>query len=159
MTLMNKTVLICLTIIVSVFSISGYAQASEERMVIYASHPTKLVDYFVNKFKEKYGNIEVDLITGGTGELLGRVQAEKNRPQGDVMFGGGSFTGGSAPELFLPYNSPALEGISPAFLDPKGYNAPFDAFTMVIVYNKDWLLRMNFHNDGLIWRIQNGRAG
>jgi iron(III) transport system substrate-binding protein len=55
-------------------------------MVIYASHPTKLVDYFVNKFKEKYGSIEVDLITGGTGELLGRVQAEKNRPQGDIMF-------------------------------------------------------------------------
>jgi iron(III) transport system substrate-binding protein len=99
--LINKIVLIGLTIIVSVFSTSGYAQASEERMVIYASHPTKLVDYFVNKFKEKYGSIEVDLITGGTGELLGRVQAEKNRPQGDIMFGGGSFTGGSAPELFF----------------------------------------------------------
>src|SRR5690606_34568468 len=26
---------------------------------------------------------------------------------------------------------------SEEFLDPQGYNAPFDAFTMVIVYNKD----------------------
>ncbi len=137
MKIINKVVLVCMTIIVSVFSTGTYALASEKRMVIYASHPTKLVDYFVNKFKEKYGSIEVDLITGGTGELLGRVQAEKNRPQGDIMFGGGSFTGGSAPELFLPYKSPALDGISPAFLDPKGYNAPFDAFTMVIVYNKN----------------------
>ena len=39
--------------------------------------------------------------------------------------------------FFLPYDSPALAGISPAFHDPKGYNAPFDAFTMIIVYNKN----------------------
>lgn len=132
-----KIVLVGLTIVVSFVSAIVETKAAEKRMVIYASHPTKLVDYFVERFKEKYGNIEVDLITGGTGELLGRVQAEKNRPQGDIMFGGGSYTGGSAPELFLPYDSPALDGISPAFHDPKGYNAPFDAFTMVIVYNKN----------------------
>ena len=64
MKIINKVVLVCLTIIVSVFSTGTYALASEKRMVIYASHPTKLVDYFVNKFKEKYGSIEVDLITG-----------------------------------------------------------------------------------------------
>jgi len=96
-----KILLVGLAIVVSVVSVIGETKAAEKRMVIYASHPTKLVDYFVEKFKDKYGNIEVDLITGGTGELLGRVQAEKNRPQGDIMFGGGSYTGGSAPELFF----------------------------------------------------------
>lgn len=109
----------------------------ERRLVIYASHPTEMVDFYVNRFKEQYGDIEVELITGGTGELLSRVQAERGRPQGDIMWGGGSHTGGSAPDLFLPYTSPVLNEISPAFHDPAGFNAPFDAFTMVIVYNKD----------------------
>ena len=68
-----KIVLVGLTIVVSFVSAIVETEAAEKRMVIYASHPTKLVDYFVERFKEKYGNIEVDLITGGTGELLGRV--------------------------------------------------------------------------------------
>ena len=109
----------------------------ERRLVIYASHPTEMVDLYVERFKQRYGDIEVELITGGTGELLSRVQAERGRPQGDIMWGGGSHTGGSAPDLFLPFDSNALDGISPAFHDPMGFNAPFDAFTMVIVYNKN----------------------
>ena len=116
---------------------AGSAATPERRLVIYASHPTEMVDFFVRRFQERYPNVEVDLITGGTGELLSRVQAESGRPQGDVMWGGGSHTGGAAPQLFLPYDSPALQGISEEFRDPKGYNAPFDAFTMVIVYNKN----------------------
>ena len=48
-----KMVLVGLTIVVSVVSVIGETKAAEKRMVIYASHPTKLVDYFVDKFKEK----------------------------------------------------------------------------------------------------------
>src|SRR5690606_22262955 len=119
----------------------GFAAAAQElvpekRLVLYASHPTEMIDYFVARFKEKY-DVEVDLVYGDTGELLARIRAEADRPQADILWGGGAHTGASAPELFLPYQSPALEGISEEYLDPNGYNAPFDAFTMVIVYNKD----------------------
>ena len=108
----------------------------EQRLVLYASHPTEMVDFFVERFTAEYG-VEVDLVYGGTGELLARIRAEVDRPQADLMWGGGSHTGSSAPELFLPYDSAALEGIAEELRDPNGYNAPFDAFTMVIVYNKD----------------------
>lgn len=108
----------------------------EGRLVLYASHPTEMIDFFVKRFEEEYG-VQVDLVYGGTGELLARIRAEANRPQADILWGGGAHTGASAPDLFVPYDSPALDGISEEFLDPMGYNAPFDAFTMVIVYNKD----------------------
>ncbi|MEX2445596.1 MAG: extracellular solute-binding protein [Alkalispirochaeta sp.] len=140
---MHKVVLSVLAVLVLVsgmaFAAGAGESASEEedRLVIYASHPTEMVDYFVEAFQAKYGEVEVELITGGTGELLSRVQAERDRPQGDIMWGGGSHTGGSAPDLFAKYESPALDGISEEFHDPEGYNAPFDAFTMVIVYNTD----------------------
>ena len=107
----------------------------EDELVLYASHPTEMVDFFVDRFTEEYPDVTVDLITGGTGELLSRVEAEADSPQGDIMWGGGSHTGGSAPDLFEPYDSEALDDIAEEFHDPEGYNAPFDAFTMVIVYN------------------------
>lgn len=108
----------------------------EDRLVLYASHPTEMIDFFVERFQEHH-DVEVDLVYGGTGELLARIGAEADRPQADLMWGGGAHTGASAPELFAPYDSPALEGISEEFHDPEGYNAPFDAFTMVIIYNKN----------------------
>jgi len=129
-----------LVFVLSLMMVIGPALAQEivpeKRLVLYASHPTEMVDFFVKKFQEKY-DVQVDLVYGGTGELLSRIRAEANRPQADILWGGGAHTGASAPELFLPYDSPALEGIREEFLDPHGYNAPFDAFTMVIVYNKD----------------------
>lgn len=112
------------------------ALAQSDRLTLYVSHPTEMVDFYVERFTAATG-IDVDIVYGGTGELLARIGAEAARPQADIMWGGGSHTGASAPELFRPYDSPALEDISEAMRDPAGYNAPFDAFTMVIVYNKD----------------------
>lgn len=115
----------------------GDATGGSDELVIYASHPTEMVDHFVAAFQDENPGIEVDLITGGTGDLLGRIQAEADRPQGDILWGGSSTTGGSSPELFTSYDSDALDGIDEAYLDPAGYNAPSDAFAMVIVYNTD----------------------
>lgn len=105
-------------------------------LVLYTSTPTDQVDFYVKAFEEKTG-IKTEIITGGTGDLLNRVKAEAGRPQGDILWGGSSTTGGSEPDLFVPYTPPEASQIDPAFLDPAGYNAPFDAFTMVIVYNKN----------------------
>lgn len=130
--------LLATTAVVSLL-VGGAATAQNApsgRLMLYVSHPTEMVDYYVEQFSAETG-VVVDIVYGGTGELLARIGAEAARPQADVMWGGGSHTGASAPELFRPYDSPALEGISEEMRDPAGYNAPFDAFTMVIVYNKD----------------------
>ena len=125
----------CALVLMPLFGAAA-AQELEDRLVLYASHPTEMIDFFVDRFQQEHA-VEVDLVYGGTGELLARINAEAGRPQADLMWGGGSHTGASAPELFVPYDSDALEGISEEFLDPAGYNAPFDAFTMVIVYNTE----------------------
>lgn len=114
---------------------SGSDNANE--LVVYASHPTEMVDYFVKAFEDENPGVHVDLVTGGTGDLISRVQAEEGRPQGDILWGGSSTTGGSQPDLFTPYDSSVLDEIDDAFKDPDGYNAPSDAFTMVILYNKN----------------------
>lgn len=130
---------VAITALVAACSDSGTPSkpAASNALVLYASHPTEMVDYFVKAFEKENPGVKVELITGGTGDLLGRVKAEKDRPQGDLLWGGSSTTGGSAPELFVKYDSPAMKDIGKEFQDPSGYNAPFDAFAMVIVYNKE----------------------
>ena len=70
------------------------------------SHPSEMVDHFTKMFGDKYG-IRVTTVKAGTGELLNwRIRAERNRPAADVMWGGFSDTGASAPDLFDKYSSP-----------------------------------------------------
>lgn len=116
--------------------VSAFAQTNEGKLVVYASHPSEMVDFFAEAFGKKYG-IEVSTIKAGTGELLNRVKAEASRPEADVLWGGFSDTGGSMPDLFEPYQSPELANIEPAMLDPKGYNTPFGASLMVMMANRE----------------------
>jgi len=107
----------------------------EGKLVVYASHPSEMVDHFTKMFGDKY-NIRVTTVKAGTGELLNRIRAERNRPISDVMWGGFPDTGASAPDLFEKYASPELAKVEPRMVDPTGYNTPFAASTMVIMYNK-----------------------
>lgn len=135
---MSKTLLnvLALTGLSLLAGTAAWAQGAdhEKNLVVYASHPSEMVDYFTQEFGKKYG-INVTTVKAGTGELLNRIRAEKDRPGGDVLWGGFSDTGGSAPELFEQYKSAELANIEPAMLDAKGYNTPFAASLMVIMSN------------------------
>ena len=64
------------------------AAAEEKKLVIYSAATDAQVNAVVPLFEERYG-IEVEVITGGTGELLARIDAEGDAPYCDVIFGGG----------------------------------------------------------------------
>ncbi|MGQ0663917.1 MAG: extracellular solute-binding protein [Pseudomonadota bacterium] len=111
------------------------AQDYEKELTIYASHPSEMVDFFAKDFGDRYG-VKITTIKAGTGELLNRIRAEQARPTADVMWGGFADTGASAPDLFDQYRSSALARVDAKMIDPAGYNTPFGASTMVIMYNK-----------------------
>ena len=56
--------------------------AEEKKLVIYSAATDAQVNAVVPLFEERYG-IEVEVITGGTGELLARIDAE-----GEVLYDG-----------------------------------------------------------------------
>ncbi|NPD17269.1 extracellular solute-binding protein [Xinfangfangia sp. D13-10-4-6] len=115
---------------------ASMAQDHEGKLVVYASHPSEMVDHFTEAFGKKY-SIEVLTVKAGTGELLNRIKAEASRPEADILWGGFSDTGGSMPDLFEAYQSPELASIEPSMHDAKGYNTPFAASLMVIMANRD----------------------
>lgn len=60
----------------------AFAQA---KVVIYTAAPQDLVDRVIPAF-EKASNTKVELIKGGSGDLINRLKAEKGRTTADVLF-------------------------------------------------------------------------
>ena len=64
------------------------SDTGENSLVIYSPHPLSFLNALVDDFKAKNPGINVELIGAGSGELLKRVESEKDNPLGDVLWGG-----------------------------------------------------------------------
>lgn len=113
---------------------AAFAPADGERLVIYTSHKEEVYRPIVREFEERTG-IWVDVVAGGTNELLDRIREEADRPAADVMFGGGVESLASYRECFTPYTCAGAEEIQERFRDPEGLWTPFSALPVVLVYN------------------------
>jgi len=118
----------------------SFAQAAEKELVVYASIPAEIVDLVAKQFGDKFG-VKVSSVKAGTGDLLNRLRAERNRPICDVMWAGFAGGGKSAPDLFDQYRSKELANLYPEMVDPAGFNTPYGATSMVIMYNTKLLTR------------------
>ncbi|MCR5763864.1 MAG: extracellular solute-binding protein [Treponema sp.] len=105
-------------------------------LVIYSPHPTDKIEFIIREFRQRTG-LYVNVIHGGTGELLSRLRGEElsEIPSADVFWGGGVESLESAKELFQPYISTAAKNIKPSYIDDEGLWTGFSVMTMVIVYN------------------------
>ena len=64
------------------FATQAFAQ---EKIVIYSAAPQDLIDNVIPAF-EKSSRIKVELIKGGSGDLINRLKAESGRKTADVLF-------------------------------------------------------------------------
>ena len=60
---------------------------AEGKLVVYTPNPDAEIQFILNTFAEKY-NVEIEMLSMGTGECYTRLVAEKDAPIADVMFGG-----------------------------------------------------------------------
>lgn len=120
---------------------SAFAPAEEDRLVIYTSHPQSLYEPVIREFEERTG-IWVQVETGGTAELLERLESEREQPVCDLLFGGGADSLTARRELFAPYISPETEYLDSALCCADGTWSAFSVAPVVLVYNP-MLVRMN----------------
>ena len=64
------------------------SDTGENSLIIYSPHPLSYLNALTEDFKSKNPGINVELIGAGSGELLKRVESEKDNPLGDVLWGG-----------------------------------------------------------------------
>ena len=113
---------------------SAFAPAQQERLVIYTSHKEEVWWPIVREFEERTG-IWVDVVTGGTNELLERIRLEADSPAADVMFGGGVESLESYNEYCTPYLCRDAGQIASRYRTESNLWTPFSALPVVLIYN------------------------
>jgi iron(III) transport system substrate-binding protein len=130
--------LLILTLILPQISLKVQAtdQQLESELVLYTTGEDRVIKDLVSFFNAKYPDVKVSYVLGGTGTILGRIDAEKDNPLGDVVWEiqMSRFVGAKA--YLQPYDSPMVEQAIPAeFRDPEKIFFPVSIWGTVIAYN------------------------
>lgn len=138
---MRKMKLLSLLLALVVLSGCGAASVEggtmpqpEQRLVVYTSHKEEVYRPIIREFEERTG-IWVELVTGGSYELLEQIEAEKDAPRADVMFGGGVESLESYRRLFQPTRCAHWSQITESLRQPEDCWTPFSALPLVLIYN------------------------
>jgi iron(III) transport system substrate-binding protein len=101
-------------------------------VVVYSAISTKLTQAYVDAFQKANPDTTVQVISGGSGELLTRVKAERNNPLGDVLLGPDADTFDTDLSLFESYASPEAGAFDAAAIQPDhkytGFSTNFQVF-------------------------------
>ena len=114
---------------------SSEKSASSNSLVIYCPHPLDFINPLVDDFKAKNPGINVDVIAAGTGELLKRVEAEKDNPLGDILWGGTITTVKRQIDLFENYTSTNEVSIVDIYKNVEGPFTRCDAMPSILMVN------------------------
>lgn len=118
------------------------AKTNEEytgNLVIYSPHDADPLAAGVALFEKTYPNVKVDVVAAGTGELTSRLDAEKENPICDVLWGGGADSLAAYTTLFAPYTCANDDVIADKFKDANDMWIGESPLPMVILYNKTLL--------------------
>lgn len=86
---MKKLFVLCVTCCMALVLVAcgGSSDGDDNTLVVYSPNSEGLIEAIIPAFEEETG-IKVELQQVGTGELIKKLQAEKNDPVADIMFGG-----------------------------------------------------------------------
>ncbi len=104
-----------------------------DRLVVVTSHKPEVYEPIIREF-EKTTSIWVEVISGGTNELLDELK-ERGGQMGDVMFGGGVESLGAFADCFESYESSEAAALDKGFSSKDGVYTVFSSLPMVIIYN------------------------
>jgi len=115
---------------------AGEAAQGGGDLVVYSPNSEGLINATIPLFEEKYG-VNVELIQAGTGELVKRIESEKNDPYGDVLFGGSWSTMYSNEDLWEPYVSANDANVMDAYKNECGFITSNVLDGSVLIVNTD----------------------
>ena len=113
---------------------AAFAPDDAERLVIYTSHKEEVYGPIVKEFQQRTG-IWVEVVTGGSGELLERIAMESDAPACDLMFGGGVESLAAYEDCFEPCTPAGVEFLRGVGLSADSLWTPFSSLPLVLIYN------------------------
>lgn len=121
-----------LAAIVAAGALTGVSSTQAQSVVVYNAVSPKVMTAFVEAFQKQNPGVKVDVISGGSGELLTRLQAEKANPRADVLVGPDIDVFDAAIDLFEGYKSKEDAAFPRTAVGPDnkyyGFSTNFQAF-------------------------------
>ena len=112
----------------------GAAQA--QNVVLYSSNNTETIETALEAVKKKSPSLNVQPVTGGTGTMMKRIEAEAQNPRGDLFWSGGFGTLGAYRQHLQPYRPADLDKIPAEFRGPDDLWVGTNVHVMVLMVNE-----------------------
>lgn len=113
----------------------SYRPEDGNQLTVYTSHKASVYLPIIREFEERTG-IWVDIVDGGTNEMLDTIRREQDAPKADVMFGGGVESLDAYQDCFVPYTTSEADAIAEAYRNTDACWTPFSALPVVLIYNR-----------------------
>src|SRR5690349_4978820 len=108
--------------------------AAQQRIVIYSSNDATLNKLVATEFTKATG-IQADVVSAGSGVVVKRVETEKDRPQGDIVWGVSRSLLQSNVQYFDAYASQNKDAIPAEFRDPQNRWIGTNLHLLVVLQN------------------------
>ena len=135
---MNFTRRQSLASIAATLAVPAWAQGAGS-VVVYTSNNAQAFEAVTEAARKRLPGVKLSAITGGSGQLLRRLEAEAAKPQGDVFWSSSANTLGAFTPLFEPYRSPELAAIPKALQHPTGLWSAANVHVVVAMINRNQL--------------------
>lgn len=106
--------------------------------VLYTSNPVPAYEAVQAAVRAEAG-LSLGVITGGSGVLLRRIEAETSAPQGDVFWSSSANTLGAFETLFEAYDSPVLAAMPDNLRYPGDLFLPANVHVVTMLVNTEQL--------------------
>ncbi|MBQ9630294.1 MAG: extracellular solute-binding protein [Treponema sp.] len=134
-----KKILLFVSMLLLVVSCSKKEQSatgSGDTLILYTARAESLNNAVIENFVQDTG-IKVEIVTGGTGEVVKRVQSEAANPRGDVLWAGSEAQLSEYTNLLEHYISPEDKNLFEGYRNKSGYfSNAFTDPTVFIVNNE-----------------------
>lgn len=134
------TLLLLVTMVTSIAcSSSKKSSGSHKELTVYTALPDTEIPVYLEAFESETG-IKVNYIRLSAGEIMAKLQVEKNNPQASVWYGGpiDTFIAATGEGLLAKYESSEIANIPDEYKDPNGYWSPFYVGALGFAVHKDW---------------------
>lgn len=116
-----------------------YALSEENKLVIYTAHKEEIYKPIVKEFEERTG-IWVELVAGGTNQMLEQIAFEEGVESADIMFGGGVDSLSAYESYFQPYVTAQEKNLDLTYASKTDSYTVFSKLPIVFVYNTKLVL-------------------
>lgn len=142
-------IIICLSLVRSCRNKATLSDDTQkEDLVIYSAHPIELLRPLIKEFESRTG-LSVKVVLGGTGELIDRIEEEKDAPVADIIWSGSLSTLKPQMYLFEDYTSKNEEYIYDDFKNREGVLTRFSDIPSILMVNTDLIgdIKINGYED------------